>query len=492
VSCNFLRENDDGGIYFTRSTGSIARNLVVRTQGSCCSSGTAIDIYGCDGSVLVDGNTLYKDGYSYDEYGGVSAAEIAYRHPSVEVSRNVIVGKSQYPWVVCDRSTGGCTAAALMDILPAGDPSNLVYGTGLGLPETLGSSCLETPQHDDPKFCDEATDNFFPRPGSPCVVDTTIGNLPPIVHRWGALPIGCGPSDALDVAAPPDALPAGATPGDVYALDGFTITNTSPFEATVNYRLFATGGTLSDNGDPLSLVGTSPVLAPGETFVPSPAGIVIPDGEATVEVKYGYAFAPALNIVDTVRTTIHFGNPVAVRVASFRARVEDAGVRLQWSTGAGVGDVRWTIRRAAGGSTFESITSTPLFAATREFFDTSAHAGVSYQYRLIALDPDESIAAELEVTLNASLTLAQNIPNPFNPETTIGFSIPSSSRVVLAIYRVDGSRVRTLLERTMPGGVYRETWDGRDARGNPSPSGVYFCRLTAGSKSLTRKMVLAR
>jgi hypothetical protein len=52
--------------------------------------------------------------------------------------------------------------------------------------------------------------------------------------------------------------------------------------------------------------------------------------------------------------------------------------------------------------------------------------------------------------------------------------------------------VRTLVDERLDGGAYREVWDGRDGRGHEVASGVYFCRLTVGTRTLTRKMVLAR
>jgi flagellar hook assembly protein FlgD len=96
------------------------------------------------------------------------------------------------------------------------------------------------------------------------------------------------------------------------------------------------------------------------------------------------------------------------------------------------------------------------------------------------------------VTPVVALSLDQNAPNPFNPETTIRFSVPGAARVRLTIYRVDGAYIRTLVDGSLPGGFYHETWDGRDAHGVSLPSGVYFCRLTVDGRSLVRKMVLAK
>ncbi|MDH3216536.1 MAG: T9SS type A sorting domain-containing protein [Candidatus Krumholzibacteria bacterium] len=84
-----------------------------------------------------------------------------------------------------------------------------------------------------------------------------------------------------------------------------------------------------------------------------------------------------------------------------------------------------------------------------------------------------------------------NYPNPFNPNTTIRYQVPTISDVTLRIYDVEGRLVRTLVDR--PGhaaGVHTVVWHGRDDRARDLSSGVYFYRLNAGSRSESRRMVL--
>jgi hypothetical protein len=92
----------------------------------------------------------------------------------------------------------------------------------------------------------------------------------------------------------------------------------------------------------------------------------------------------------------------------------------------------------------------------------------------------------------AAFTLEQNIPNPFNPRTTIRFSIPAPAHVDLTVYDVAGRRVTTLVDRDMGAGRAAVEWNGRDTRGRRVASGVYFYRLVAGSKSETKKMVMLK
>jgi hypothetical protein len=88
------------------------------------------------------------------------------------------------------------------------------------------------------------------------------------------------------------------------------------------------------------------------------------------------------------------------------------------------------------------------------------------------------------------LRLLQNFPNPFNPVTTIRFSVPTKSRVALRVYDVAGRLVKTLLSDEIPAGAHAIKWDGTNHKGQNVASGVYFYRLSAPGRDLTRKMVL--
>ncbi|MBN2289245.1 MAG: T9SS type A sorting domain-containing protein [Candidatus Glassbacteria bacterium] len=92
------------------------------------------------------------------------------------------------------------------------------------------------------------------------------------------------------------------------------------------------------------------------------------------------------------------------------------------------------------------------------------------------------------------LTLRQNTPNPFNPVTSISFSVPEGGplRVRLAIYDLRGRRLRTLVDETKKPGGYTFFWDGTDRQGADLPNGIYLYRLEAGGRVLTRKMVLLK
>ncbi len=89
-------------------------------------------------------------------------------------------------------------------------------------------------------------------------------------------------------------------------------------------------------------------------------------------------------------------------------------------------------------------------------------------------------------------TLGQNFPNPFNPKTTIEYSLPTRSRAVLAIYDSEGSLVMRMDQGVRDAGTHRIEWDGRDASGAAVGSGVYFYRLEGVAGVAPRKMVLLK
>lgn len=88
--------------------------------------------------------------------------------------------------------------------------------------------------------------------------------------------------------------------------------------------------------------------------------------------------------------------------------------------------------------------------------------------------------------------LAQNAPNPFNPRTKISFVLPAAGEARLCVYDVNGRLVRTLASGWMEAGERTVTWDGDDDRGGRVASGLYFCRLIAGDRTLVQKMTLLK
>ena len=101
-------------------------------------------------------------------------------------------------------------------------------------------------------------------------------------------------------------------------------------------------------------------------------------------------------------------------------------------------------------------------------------------------------AIEQTTVQTLQFQLAQNHPNPFNPATTIQFTLSEATQVRLTIYNILGQSVRELVNGGQGAGIYRVTWDGRDSFGEAVTSGVYLYRLEAGANRSVRKMILAK
>ncbi|MFO8144246.1 MAG: FlgD immunoglobulin-like domain containing protein [Candidatus Syntrophosphaera sp.] len=81
---------------------------------------------------------------------------------------------------------------------------------------------------------------------------------------------------------------------------------------------------------------------------------------------------------------------------------------------------------------------------------------------------------------------------PFNPETTIRYSVKEAMPVTLNIYNVKGQLVKTLVNDVREAGNYSVVWNGRDNNNQTVSSGVYYFKMNAGKYSNTKKMILMK
>jgi len=104
----------------------------------------------------------------------------------------------------------------------------------------------------------------------------------------------------------------------------------------------------------------------------------------------------------------------------------------------------------------------------------------------------EAIVSIGKENLPYKFALNQNFPNPFNPTTTIRYSLAKTSDVKVTIYNMMGQEVRTLINGNMNAGLYELVWNGRNGSNQKVASGVYLVKMVAGDFTQTRKMVLIR
>lgn len=112
--------------------------------------------------------------------------------------------------------------------------------------------------------------------------------------------------------------------------------------------------------------------------------------------------------------------------------------------------------------------------------------------RVRIVDPGISGVTAPAAALPQRLALPGCYPNPFNPATTIRYELPDPEWVEMAIFNRAGQRIRTLIAGMQAGGAHEVRWDGAADTGSPAAAGLYWCRLSAGGRSATVKMVLLR
>ena len=122
------------------------------------------------------------------------------------------------------------------------------------------------------------------------------------------------------------------------------------------------------------------------------------------------------------------------------------------------------------------------------YYVSNTDGDTVYTYLIRAYVSFGPSAVEQPIELRpASFGLGQNYPNPFNPSTVIEYKMPQESFVTLRVYDMMGREIAVLVEGKQSAGTHQVEWNAGSA-----PSGVYFYRLTAGSFTETKKLVLVQ
>jgi len=202
------------------------------------------------------------------------------------------------------------------------------------------------------------------------------------------------------------------------------------------------------------------------------------------------------------------GIPVPVELTSFTASKYKNGIMLNWSTATEVNNYGFSVERAS--TSFSTMSNTSSRAESREwikigfveghgnsnspkdysFYDKSPLKGKSV-YRLKQIDTDGAFeySDEVEITFLQSdkTQLYQNHPNPFNPSTTITFSLTDVSHVTITIYNAIGQKVAELVNEVMNAGMQSVNFNASSLT-----SGFYFYRFETPNYTKTMKMILLR
>ena len=204
--------------------------------------------------------------------------------------------------------------------------------------------------------------------------------------------------------------------------------------------------------------------------------------------------------------------PLSVVLSSFTATGGDGVVTLKWTTQSEQDNQGFHIyRREDDSRGFQRITQELIPGAgnsstSRSYAweDRWVQNGQIYWYQLESVDfqggtqrhgPVSATPMEMLSDVDAApktYRLFPNYPNPFNPETWISYQLPQAGPVSIKIYNVQGQLVNTLVDGEGSPGTYHVRWDGRDLRGTPAASGVYFCQMRSSHLVQTTKMILLR
>jgi hypothetical protein len=182
----------------------------------------------------------------------------------------------------------------------------------------------------------------------------------------------------------------------------------------------------------------------------------------------------------------------------------NAGEQVGWATFAA------GVRKRASLWNGTSASWTDLHAFLPPEFNESEACGISHnasftdvagwgwntttgrEEALLWTKPSPAVAVEDPRRHSAMPRLSPGWPNPFNPATTIAFSLPQTERVRLVIFDLTGRLVRVIVDEVRAAGSYEVQWNGTGARGQQMASGVYVCRMEAGSLRETQRMTLVR
>lgn len=203
--------------------------------------------------------------------------------------------------------------------------------------------------------------------------------------------------------------------------------------------------------------------------------------------------------------------PIEIGLISFDAQLVKNAIRIDWLAANEMNNAGYNLYRSTSSvGDFEKINENLIPTKTStstnsqyEYLDSNVKES-TYFYKLedINLDGQSSwhgpiqstIASDVAsaVDVPAEYELAGNYPNPFNPVTSINYSLPKRSDMQLVIYDVQGKRVRTLVSGEQAAGIHSVEWNGTNDSGEFVSSGIYLYRMTAGDFVKTERMTLLK
>ena len=222
---------------------------------------------------------------------------------------------------------------------------------------------------------------------------------------------------------------------------------------------------------------------------------------------------PSPTFIDTVANTVSIngintfsdwtlGEPVAlpVELSSFSASIIGSAIKLSWRTETETNNYGFEVERKSTvkGQTSDDWTKIGFVEGygnsnspkNYSFTDASVISG-KYSYRLKQIDNDGqfeySKLIEVDLGVPKKYELAQNFPNPFNPNTSIKFSLPETGNVKLTVYNLLGQEIATLINGVKEAGTHTINYNAEELN-----SGIYIYRIESNGFNEVRKMTLIK
>jgi hypothetical protein len=205
-------------------------------------------------------------------------------------------------------------------------------------------------------------------------------------------------------------------------------------------------------------------------------------------------------------------SPIVVDLISFSAEQQEGNVLLNWSTVSEINHAGFNIyRQYTEENEFTRINDRIIFSdpvnstsgAEYNYVDALEKSGEIF-YKLQSVEVDGSVSFSEVVSVSMSSLIAEknalpdqfallpNFPNPFNPETRIEYMMPSNGFVRLALYNLQGQKIKELVNEMKNVGAHTVVWNGLDDSGQLAGSGIYMLRMNAGKFQSSRWITLLR
>jgi hypothetical protein len=246
------------------------------------------------------------------------------------------------------------------------------------------------------------------------------------------------------------------------------------------------GGALSSNvfwqvAGQVTLIGTSAMkgIILGQTGIAMGANGTL-DGRALAQTN-----------VTLITNTV-----LPVELVSFTAKANQTSANLHWSTATETNNYGFEIERRQT-ATWEKIgfvagAGTSTSPRNYSYTDNNLSSG-SYAYRIKQINKNGTFSyngsAQVEIgSVAKKFELASNYPNPFNPSTTVQFTLENDGMATLTVFNLLGQKVMTLFsDNAQAGKLYLVRFDATSL-----PTGLYFAQLQSGSQRMIQKMALVK